>query len=111
MSYWFWIGLVLLVGGITVANLIESRRKNTWNWDPLTCVFMWVCILSGIILMLVFGIRAISLHYARASCNSYAKRTGQTVKFVTLPAWSTACLVRVKSGKWIPNDQIGNYNQ
>ena len=119
MSYWGWffLGVGLFISSIILANVYESSRKRRnkrnpyGDWDPLSLVCMWVCIVSGVVLMLVFGIRMITLHYNRVGCESYGRKTHQVVRFVTLPAWSTACLVRVKSGKWIPNDQIGNYNQ
>jgi hypothetical protein len=60
---------------------------------------------------LAVGVWMLGLHYDRATCHSWAKKTERPTKFAYYNAFAWECLTQAHDGKWVPKEQIGDYNK
>lgn len=82
-----------------------------YKWYDSLPLFL-LAFVGGIVLFIVvflLGARAVSIHYDKAGCHTYATQTGRETRFVNYTYWSWDCLVRSTDGKWISKDQLREF--
>ena len=76
-----------------------SKHEITSVLLFLIAVVAGICLV--VFLVAALAVRPISRHYDAASCHSFGKQSGRTVRFVDYTYWKWDCLTPSSDGKWI----------
>lgn len=80
--------------------------------DEVADVLGWWLVVPGAVVILFFGVFALTVsvgrHYSRVTCHRFHDTTGRPTRFVIYNIGATACLTRSGS-TWLPIDQLREF--